>query len=514
MAHDLNIVALVVFAFFFVVVTVIGFFAARWRRGDLGKLDEWGLGGRQFGTIVTWFLVGGDFYTAYTVIAVPALVFGQGAFGFFALPYTIVVYPIVFLIMPRLWAVSKRHGYVTPADFINGRYGSRPLVLAVALTGLLATMPYIALQLIGMQVVIAAMGVTGDTWLAQDLPLIIAFIILAAYTYSSGLRAPALIALVKDTMIYIMVLAAVIIIPIELGGYDHIFDLANEALSHRTPARSIILPEASFSAYATLALGSAMAAFMYPHTITGVLSSASGGVIKRNAVLLPAYTFLLGLIALLGYMAIAIGVKPSSPNFAVPDLFLAAFPSWFAGFAFAAIAIGALVPAAIMSIAAANLFTRNVYREFINPKCGHADEAKVAKLVSLVVKLGALGFILFLPTKFSIDLQLLGGCWILQTFPALVFGLFTRRLHSAALLIGWAAGMASGTWLAFANELKSVYTLSIGDFHFTAYIGLYGFALNLLLAIVLTPICDRLGLARGQDQTEPHHYDLTAAEKA
>jgi SSS family solute:Na+ symporter len=508
MTHDLNATALIVFCAFFILVTVMGFFAARWRRGDMGLLDEWGLGGRQFGTLITWFLVGGDFYTAYTVIAVPAAVFGQGAGAFFALPYTIVVYPIVFLIMPRLWAVSKKHGYVTPADFVHGRYGSRPLVLAVALTGLLATMPYIALQLVGMQVVIAAMGVTGATWLAKDAPLIIAFIILAAYTYSSGLRAPALIALVKDTMIYIMVLAAVIIIPMELGGYSHIFEAASTALAARTPPRSIILAPAGYSAYATLALGSAMAAFMYPHTITGVLSSASGKVIRRNAVLLPAYTFLLGLIALMGYMAIVAEVKPSTANFAVPDLFLMAFPAWFAGFCFAAIAIGALVPAAIMSIAAANLFTRNVYREFINPKCGHADEAKVAKLVSLVVKLGALGFIIFLDPKFSIDFQLLGGCWILQTFPTIVFGLFTRWLHSTALLVGWAAGMAWGTLLAFENELRSVYTLSLGDFHVTAYIGLFAFALNLVLAVVLTPIFDALGLARGSDKTEPHHYNL------
>jgi SSS family solute:Na+ symporter len=61
-----------------------------------------GLGGRQFGTWITWFLVGGDFYTAYMVIAVPALAYSVGAYGFFALPYTIIVYPFVFSVMPKL----------------------------------------------------------------------------------------------------------------------------------------------------------------------------------------------------------------------------------------------------------------------------------------------------------------------------------------------------------------------------------------------------------------------------
>src|SRR5436309_2639167 len=184
----------------------MGFVAARWRRGDLRMLNEWGLGGKRFGTVVSWFLLGGDIYTAYTFIAVPALMFGSGGTGFFALPYTIIVYPIAFVFMARLWSVASARGYVTPADFVRGRFDSRGLGTAVAITGLLATMPYIALQLVGMKVVLAAMGVKGD-W-----PLIIAFAILAAYTWNSGLRAPALISLVKDLAIYITVIVAVIYI--------------------------------------------------------------------------------------------------------------------------------------------------------------------------------------------------------------------------------------------------------------------------------------------------------------
>src|ERR1700675_4647711 len=128
MKTDLDYAALAVFLFFFVLVTILGFVAARWRRPKtLAHLDEWGLGGRQFGTWITWFLIGGDIYTAYTMIAVPALVYAAGAYGFFALPYTILVYPFVFAVMPRLWLVSKRHNYITLADFTRGRYGSRTL---------------------------------------------------------------------------------------------------------------------------------------------------------------------------------------------------------------------------------------------------------------------------------------------------------------------------------------------------------------------------------------------------
>ena len=230
---QVNGIALVVFVLLFGFITWLGFAAARWRRGDLDQLHEWGLGGRRFGTVVTWFLVGGDIYTAYTFIAVPALAFGAGAVAFFAVPYTILIYPLLFLIFPRLWNVCHKHGYITAADFVRGRFGNRWLALAVTITGIVATLPYIALQLVGIQVVVGALGVTG-TGIAGDLPLIIAFVVLAAFTYSSGLRAPASIAIVKDTLIYIATFAIVIVVPIKLGGFGKIFSGSARA---KAPAR-------------------------------------------------------------------------------------------------------------------------------------------------------------------------------------------------------------------------------------------------------------------------------------
>jgi solute:Na+ symporter, SSS family len=482
MTNELNITALSVFLFFFALVTVIGFAASRWQRGGTHKgahLDEWGLGGRNFGAWITWFLVGGDFYTAYTVIAVPALVYAVGAYGFFALPYTILVYPIVFVIMPKLWQEAKKNGHVTAADVVYGRYGSRALESAVALTGIVATMPYIALQLVGMEVVIKALGLTGE------LPLAAAFVILALYTYAAGLRAPALIAFVKDIMIYVVVIVAVVVVPMKLGGYATVFSSAREAFALKGGATGLTLHAGQMLPFATLALGSAMAAFMYPHTLTGIFAARDASTIRKNAIFLPAYTVLLGLIALLGYMAYAAKLAVKSNNDVVPALFNSLFPSWFAGFAFSAVAIGALVPAAVMSIGAANLFTRNFWKPYVNAKVAPAQEEKVAKVASLVVKFGALLCIVFLPTKFALDLQLLGGVWILQTFPALVFGLFWKRLQAPALLAGWFAGIAYGTWTAVADGLKPVHSLVIAGDKFTLYTGLLALALNIAAALIV-----------------------------
>jgi SSS family solute:Na+ symporter len=541
---SINGVELAVVLFFFVVVTFGGFFAARWRRAEsMHSLDEWGLGGRGFGTVVTWFLLGGDLYTAYTFVAVPAAMFATGAVsGFFAVPYTIVAYPIVFVFLPRLWSVAQRRGYVTPADFVRGRYGSRGLALAIALTGILATMPYIALQLVGIQAVLDTMGLggTGNAFV-RDLPLIIAFAVLAAYTYASGLRAPALIAFVKDTLIYIVIVVAIIYVGAKIGFGD-MFSAAKTKMTTPNPKTGVppgtfITDHNTYWAYATLAFGSALALFMYPHSMTAVLSSRSRKVIRRNTAILPAYSLMLALLALLGFAAIYEVTNKkmdvygqdhvANAQLAVPHFFQAVFPSWFAGVAFAAIAIGALVPAAIMSIAASNLFTRNIYREFIKPDATPKQESQVAKIVSLVVKFGALLFVLGLDKQNALNMQLLGGVWILQTIVSIVAGLYTRWFHRWALLLGWAAGMAYGTIEAYLQKTPVTVTKlvngqpvtttngtrhfgsSLGDFPFThtkVYIAGTALLINVVIAVLFTLILRAVKAPGGADETEPGDY--------
>jgi len=526
---------LIIFSLLFILVTVLGFVAARWRRAEsLDHLDEWGLGGRKFGSWITWFLVGGDLYTAYTFVAVPALLFGAGATGFFALPYTIIAYPLVFLPVLRMWSVSRARGYVTPADFVRGRYGSSLLALIVAITGIVATMPYIALQLVGLEAVLRSMGFNGAGFLGH-LPLLIAFVILALYTYQSGLRAPALIAFVKDILIYLVILVAIIYLPSKLGGWDTIFTAAEKKFAESpAPADGTLLNANNQLQYATLALGSALALFLYPHSITGVLASRGRDVLKRNMSALPAYSLLLGLLALLGFVAIAAGTTPiinnatgrPDGNTIIPELFNGQFPSWFAGIAFAAIGIGALVPAAIMSIAAANLWTRNVYKEYIRKNATPKDEAKQAKLASLVVKFGAVLFIISIDPQYAIDLQLIGGVIILQTLPAVAIALYTRWLHRWALIAGWVVGMAWGMVLLYqipnpatnrahfggsALALDKLNILGWQPFDGSTvqiYVGFVALIANLLVAVIATFVIRKMKVSNGTDSTKDEDYHV------
>jgi SSS family solute:Na+ symporter len=521
-------VALGVFVAVLGLVVLLGLVAARWRRPiSYYNLDEWGLGGRSFGPVLTWFLLGGDIYTAYTLVALPALMWGVGAAGFFAVPYTIIVYPIVFVAAVRLWSVAHAHGLVTPADFTRARFGSPLLALLVAITGIAATIPYIALQLVGLEATLKVLGLDG-TW-----PLWTAFAAIAIFTYRAGLRGPALLSILKDVLILWAVLAALVIVATLPGGWGLILQHADSAFA-ATPSQAdgVLLSPINQVNYATLALGSALALFLYPHTVTGVLAAKNRLTIRSSLAALPIYTFVLAVISLLGYLAIAKNITPMGAdpatgtggdrNTIMPTLFHDIFPDWCAGLAYAALAVGALVPAAIMSIGAANLFTRNIYKQFLRPSASPAEETAVSRTVSLFAKLGAVLVVIMLNPQFSIDLQLLGGVLILQTLPAVGIGLFTPWPHRYALVAGLVIGLAVGI-IALYSIPQLAADGSVVRPHFggsalplrylgfdTAqrlYAGILALAANLAVAVLGTAALRLLHVPDGRDQTRRKDYD-------
>jgi SSS family solute:Na+ symporter len=510
-----------VFVIIFGAVTLMGFAAARWRRPDsIHSLEEWGLGGRAFGNWVTFFLLSGDVYTAYTFVAVPTLVYGIGAAGFFPMPFLVIVYPMLFVVLARFWSVCHVHGFVTPAEFVRARFGSRGLGTIVAVLGIVATMPYIALQLIGIEAVFEVMG------LPKGWPLTVAFIVLALYTFNSGLRGPALVSIVKDALVLWTVLAVVMVMSMNPGGWEPVFRVAQEkfATSPR-PDDGLLLSAGSQLNYVTLALGSAVALFLYPHTLTGVLASRNRGTLRRNLAALPIYTLLLGILMLVGFAALFDGTQAigGNGNTVVPQWFNENTPAWCAGLAFAAIGVGAMVPAAIMSIAAANLFTRDIYREYIRPNATSKEETYVSKTVSLTVKFGALLVILLLNTQFAIDLQLIGGVVIMQTLPAVALGLYTNWFHRWALGAGVGAGLIVGMIMLyqvpkyggadgrtvvrehFGGSAWPLDTIGI-DTNATIYVGIVALAVNLIVAVVATPLLRGSGVPDGRDRTREHDY--------
>jgi SSS family solute:Na+ symporter len=520
-------------AVFFSLLTVmvgVALYATRWRRSrDRYSLEEWGIGGRAFGNWMTWFLIGGTAYTAGAYISVPSLTWGQGAFGFYAIPFALFTTPLVYVISPRVWSISHAHGFITYPEFVRARFGSRTVGVLVAVISIVATMPYIAIQLIALRAVFAVVGLTGE-W-----PLLISLGILSLTTFRGGLRAPALLSVAKDILLVWLVLSVVLVVAMS-GGWGKSFQAAQLRFDHdASPSSALLLTGPGQFGYLTVAIGSGLSIFAYPYFMTGILAAKDRATIRRNAGAFPLYVVPLGLIAMLGFFAVAknvfpIGFVPGASvgdlNTIVPNLFHSLFPAWSAGIAYAMLTVAALISTAIMSISAANVFTRAIWMDFIRPHAGALEEHRVSQWASLLMKFGGAAVVLILPVQFSADFQSIGAVIVLQTLPAVFFGLMTGWFHRGALIAGMLAGLGYGFYMLYntpqySPDLRSIVRPHFGgslwpvakwgiDSSAQVYIGLAALVVNLLVVIAGTAILRTLRIRRGTDHTRPEDYTADA----
>lgn len=476
---------LVAFLALFVFFVALGFFASRWRKGDLGDLGEWALAGKRMGTYLVWFLVGADLYTAYTFIAIPSGVYGKGAIYNFAVPYVALTFGIALLFMPKFWRIAHEKGYITGADFAKGTFNSSTLAILIAIVGIVAELPYIALQIVGMQAVLNTMlaGVS-DVATVSEISLILAFIVLAAFTYTSGLRGATLTAVLKDILIFGGIISVIVALAVS-GGLHSGFTAK--------PVYSTLAPTLQ-NAYWSIFIVSALGLYLYPHAINGVLSGQDAEKVRKSTSLLPIYGIGLALLALYGVAiygntgALAfVKAHGGSGLLVVPSLIQSVLPSWAAGIAFLGIFIGGLVPAAIMAISQANLLTRNIVKEF-KPTLSAADETRIAKWASVAFKFLALTFVFVVNSTYAVQLQLFGTILIVQTLPSIFGGLVTRRLNKYGLIVGLLAGEALGVFLmADANKFGTWSTSFFATPPFGAlYVGATALALNMVIVVLLT----------------------------
>ncbi len=482
-------IGIAIFIILFIIFSALGFYGSRFRKGNLNSLHEWGLAGRKLGPYLSWFLLGADVFTAYTFVAIPSLAYASGSIAFFAVPYVAIVFAIAIITMPRLWNIAKKRKYVTASDFVKDRFNSRTLSILVAITGVIAVLPYIALQIAGMQAVLITMlyGISNAKFISE-VALIISFVVLAATTFTSGLRGVTLGSVFKDILIFLTVIVIIVSILVSYGGFTHAFSIIN-ATKGAAAAPYSTLPNATVPAFVSLFFGSALALYLYPHIINGSLSANSKQTLRKSLSLLPIYSIGLAFLALFGILiyavpkALAIVKATGNGLLTIPALVVTTLPGWLAGIALLGIFVGGMVPAALMAIAGANLISRNIIREF-KPNINQTTEARMAKWISVALKFIALGFVFIAPLTFAIQLQLLGGIIILQVLPAVFLGLFTRKLDWKALTAGWAAGLITGIWLVLvANHFGHLTTSNFSTPMGLIYIGVISLSVNIIIAV-------------------------------
>ncbi|MHB8568005.1 MAG: sodium:solute symporter family protein [Nitrososphaerales archaeon] len=502
-----------VFIGLFLVFIILGFLGSRWRKGDLSGLFEWGLAGRRLGAITAFFLFGADWYTAFSILSVPSSVYALGAFGYMAVTYQAMVFTFAILVLPRLWGKSRDKGYLTASDAIKGESGSRALSILFALVGIGALIPYIALQIVGLQGVLVAMFYgLGNTTELQEIGLVIAFIVLAAFTFTSGLRGATLGSIFKDILVWISLIALVVIAFTAVGGFTGAFSHLANIGGAKTPSKigsyTAFNPLLSLS-FSTSMIGTALSYVSWPHNINNTYATQSVKKLKIGLSLAILYAIPLFLADTLGVIVTQV---PAANNLllsfplsfrgilVIPAMALAEFNTsapWFAGIILVGVFVGGLVPAAIMAIAQGNLLARNVVKEF-KPNLTPKGEARIAKWSSAIFKFTALGVVFLIPPTYNVQFYYFAAAFVIQGIPAIFFSLFSKWFRKEAILAGAVVGLVFGLFLVFAaNSFIFPFTTTIypapGNLNpFSMYFGTAALAVNLIIVFVGTAIMNSM----------------------
>ncbi|KEO84937.1 sodium:solute symporter family protein [Tumebacillus flagellatus] len=489
-----NSTAFTITAIIVLLVVMIGFVAGR-NKSSRSSVEEWSVGGRRFGTLLVWFLVGADLYTAYTFLALTSQSYTAGSLAFFAIPYCILAYSIAYFFLPRLWKVAKAYKFTTLADYAKGRFDSKLLSAIIAIVGVLMLIPYIDLQLSGIQ---NTLQIAGSGIVNVKMVVIISFLLVALYTFFSGIKGPTYTAVIKDILIWVVMLFLVVSLPMmHFGSWGSMID----TISQKAP-KMLTIPTSgpkSYLWFTTASLVSALALFMWAHAATGVFTSKSANALRKNAILLPLYNVVLILVIFLGLLAKMVLPANTDAKFALLELVRVSYGGWTQGVVYATIALASLIPCSIMAIGASNLFANNIYRDMINPNVSPKKLTLFTRsMVFVVIGLALICGLMF-PTAL-VSLQLLGVSGMVQIFPAIVFSLFWKTQTREATIAGLLVGLVVTFTVYGTNSAHGIYE------------GAWGLAANFVVVAVLNPFFVRNRQAN--PVTEFLFGDQKAAEAA
>jgi solute:Na+ symporter, SSS family len=407
------------------------------------------VGGRSFGTIFLWVLLAGEIYTTFTFLGIAGLSYAQGAPAYYIIAYGACAYVISYFLAPAIWRVGKEHNLLTGPDFFETRFNSRALGVATALVQFVMIVPYVALQLSGLQIMlrIAGYGAYDATT-----SVCIAFLILALFVFTAGLRGTAWASIVKDLLVLAAVVFAGVAIPIRFFGSP------SAMLDHVLAAhpQMLVLPPGSALHgtvwYASTVLLSAIGFYMGPQTFNAVYSARSEDTLRRNAMLLPFYSGLITLMIFAGLSAALI--NPGLKGTAVDQSFMLVvqhyYPSWVLGLVAGAGALAALIPASGLILAGASVITKNVAGDALGLATSDSARTLLTRILVLIVALLAIG-VWLTAQKTVVELLLLYYNGITQFAPGAFATFLWRRVTAWGVAAGIATGLAIAIPLAARN---------------------------------------------------------------
>lgn len=414
----------------FVLAMALGLAARRGRQMDM---EQWTIGRRGFGPILVFLLMAGEIYTTFTFLGASGYAYGRGAPAFYIIAYGVVAYALGYWFLPRVWRYARDHRLITQADFFAHRFDSRGLGIAVGLIGVVAMLPYLALQLEGLGLIVQ---ITTQGAVGAHTAIVIGTVGLVVYVVVSGIHASAWTAVAKDFLVLGLAIFLGLYLPFH--AYGGIGDMFRKLAIEYPQLLSLHDPQGPLW-FSTTVLVSALGFWMWPHAFAYTFSARHEHIFRRNAVLLPLYQLLLLFVFFVGFAALGIVPHLSDPNLALLAASAATLPNWVLGLIGGAGLLAALVPGSLLLIVTAALLARNglaLLPAFDSEQRTHL----AARILVLPIAIGAAFFAIFDNTGI-VGLLLLGYSYISQLFPALAFSFLSRRrVSSVAAFSGLAAG--------------------------------------------------------------------------
>ena len=437
---------------------------------------EYMIGGRSFGPIFLWLLLAGEIYTTFTFLGAAGWAYGKGAPAFYILCYGSVAYIISYFLLPPIWRFAKEHELLTGPDYLAQAFGSKWLGVLVAIVGFVFVVPYVTLQLTGIQLLLR---IAGYGALNATVAVGVAFGLIALFVFVSGLRGAAWASVIKDVLVLVAVLFAGIVLPIHFFG---------------SPANVVSRVLQAHPNWMTLAVGAApngttwfvstvlltsLGFYMWPHSMAAIYSARSEDALRRNAIFLPFYQLVLLFVYFAGFTALLVipGLKGSEADQSFMLVVQHYYSPAVLGFIAGAGVLAGLIPAAAQILGAASIFSKNVLGDVFGIAASDRERTLATRVLVLVVAALALGFWLIARTSL-VGLLLIGYNGVTQFFPGVFFSLVWRRATALGVGAGIVAGIATVVYFAATGQ-TSVSGINAGFF---------ALLINVVVCVVLSRV--------------------------
>jgi SSS family solute:Na+ symporter len=439
------VVALAVISGIVAVGSFVGFYARSHHKMDL---EQWTVGGRGFGVVLVWLLLAGEQYTTYTFLGASGWAYSKGGPVLYIIGVQPLIFVVSFYILPQIWEAGRKHRLQTQPDFFQVRYGSTYLAAFVALVGVISLIPYLQLQLTGLGAIVE---VASFGSIHRTVAMIIAFALVAAFVFVSGVRGVAWVSILKDLLLLCAAVFIGIAVPrIYFGGIGRMF----AAVAQANP-NHLVMPgntaDLGHRWYVSTLLLVSLAFYMWPQFFAACFTARNGNILRRNAVVMPLYSLTQPLVIFVGLTALLVLPRLNDSNLAMLTIVRRTFPAWFLGLIGGAGALTAMVPAAIQLLTGATIYAKNLFRPIFAPGMTEQRVAKLAKFMVLVLTLGALSLAIRSSLSF-VSLLLLGYDGVAQLFPGVVLGLYSKRVTTAGVFAGLATGISIAAFLMLTGR--------------------------------------------------------------